>query len=373
MYTKNITLLLVLGAIFVVVPSLVSADTVLRTGDSVSIEKDQKIEGDFYTAAGTLNISGEVHGDLTSAGGKNTLNGPVANDALMLGGTVDVHGSVGDDLRVLAGDVIIAEPVTGDVFVMGGTVKVLSSASIGGDLIIYAGDAEVSGSVGGDIVGGVQNLRVDAPVAGKIDVTTENLTLGDRADIKNTIRYVSVNSLVRAQNAKVGGEITRNDPTGQASKSESTKAALLPILIVLFTVLVWYMVARSYLVSITTKALSRSVRPVLTGFIALFATPVVSIILLMTLLGSIVGIAGLFAYVLFIVLALVSSVVVIGQFTVNHLKKTIVPLSPLVIVVGVGITALLLFVPFIGPVVIMTTFLVTLGAIVDLLLHEGTK
>lgn len=365
----TITTLAIFGVLLAGVPSVTFAETVLRSGDSVSIEKDQKIEGDFYAAAGTLNVSGEVHGDFTSLGGKNTLNGPVATDALMAGGTVDVHGSVGDDLRVIAGDAIIAEPVTGDVFVMAGTVKVLSSASIGGDLIIYAGDAEVSGSVGGDIVGRVQNLRIDAPVAKTVDVTAEKLTLGDRADIVGTLRYVSAENLVRAQNAKVGGEITRNDPMEDISQSDSFKTALLPVLIVLFSVLVWYMVARTYLTKITERALARSVRPVLTGFIAFFATPVVSIILLMTMLGSVVGVAGLLAYLLFITLALVSAVAVIGQFATVHLKKAAVPLAPMSILLGVATTFICLIVPFVGPVILMTAFLVTLGAIVDLLLH----
>jgi len=372
MTIKKIITTTALGALFAASPFIALADTVVRTGDTVSVEKDQKIDGDFYTAGSVLNISGEINGDLVSAAGKNTLNGVVATDALMVGGTVDSHGSVGDDLRIIAGDAVIAEPVTGDVFVMGGTVKVLSTASIGGDLIVYAGDVEVSGSVGGNVIGTAKSLRIDAPVAGKVDVTTDQLTLGDRADVKGSVRYISMNELVRAQNAKVSSDISRNDPVQTNDTRGALRSFLLTVLVVLFSVLVWYMIARRYLVRIIERALVRSIRPAATGFIALFAAPFVAVVLILTVLGSIVGVISLVAYIFAMLLAIVSSTAVLGQLVTNQVKKAEVPLSPTVILVGVAATTLCVLVPFVGPVILITAFLITLGAIIDLLLHPDT-
>ena len=368
MNVKTILTTTALGALFVALPLTSFAASVVRTGDSVSVEKDQRIEGNFYTAASILNISGEVTGDLVAVGGKNTLNGTVAKDALLAGANVDVHGAVGEDLRIIAGDAVIAEPVTGDVFVMGGTVKVLSTASIGGDLVVYGGDVEVSGSVGGNIIGNVSSLRIDAPVAGNVDITTNALTLGDRADITGPVRYVSDVQLTRAQNAKVGGEITRSDKVVTDS-SASTKAILIPILMLLFSTLVWYLIARRFLTKIIDRALVRGIRPMATGFIAFFATPLISVILIVSVLGSFVGVTALIAYVFAILLALVSAVAVLGHFIMMHAKKGEHPLSPLTLAVGALATTLAVFIPFLGPVILLAVFLVTLGAIVDLLLH----
>jgi cytoskeletal protein CcmA (bactofilin family) len=357
-----------LVALFIALPATSFAASVVRTGDSVSVEKDQRIEGNFYTAASILNISGEITGDLAAVGGKNTLNGTVAKDALLAGGNVDVHGAIGEDLRIIAGDTVIAEPVTGDVFVMGGTVKVLSTASIGGDLIVYAGDVEVSGSVGGNIIGTVSTLRVDAPVAGNIDVTTTALTLGDRADVTGTVRYVSASVLTRAQNAKVGGEISRSDKVVTDS-SAGVKAVLVPILMLLFSTLIWYLIARRFLIKIINRALVRGIRPFATGFIAFFAAPLIAVILIVSVLGSFVGITALIAYIFALLLAVVSGVAVLGQFIVLHTRKGEQPLSPLSLAIGVLAATLLAFVPLLGPILLLTLFLVTLGAIVDLLLH----
>lgn len=371
MNLKQIIITSLVSVLLTALPVVSFAASVVRTGDSISIEKDQKIEGNFYTAGSILNISGAVNGDLSAVGGKNTLNGTVAKDALLAGGNVDVHGAVGEDLRIIAGDAIIAEPVKGDVFVLAGTVKVLSTASIGGDLVVYGGNVEVSGSVGGNIIGSAKTLRIDAPVAGNVDVTTNTFTLGDRADITGSVRYVSAAMLVRGQNAKVGGEISRSDVVNKDSNT-ATKAVLVPVLMVLFSTLVWYLLARRYLDRIIKRALVRGIRPMATGFIAFFATPLISVVLIMTILGAFVGATALVAYIFAILLALVSSTAVLGQFIMNQIKKGEEPLSPLVLGVGVFVSGLCLFVPYIGPAVLLTAFLATLGAIVDLLLHPDT-
>jgi hypothetical protein len=366
-YKKALFLFLFLS---ITIPQVSLADSVVRTGETVSVESDNRIEGDFYTAASVLSISGQVAQDLISVGGRSTLNGSVGGDALMIGGSVDVHGPVGDDLRVVAGDVIIAEPITGDVFVMGGSVKVLSTASIGGDLIVYGGDVEVSGSVGGDIVGTIESLRIDAPVAGLVDVTVPKLVLGDRADITGSLQYVSSEQLTRSPNAKVGGEITRNDVVKKDAEYSPAKVAFIFILIALFSSLMWYLLARTILTKIVNRALTQSIRPVLLGFITFFAAPVIIVILTVSVLGTFVGLASFFAYMLLLFITVMSMSAVIGVLALRqYKKKTIVAVTPLSLLLGVSLLAIALVIPVVGPILFLGLFLVTMGAIADLLLR----
>ena len=369
MYIKPLFSLVICAAVLLMAPALVSADTVIRTGETVSIDSDQRVDGDFYSAASILNLSGEVTEDMSAVGGKITLNGNVGKDALLLGGSVDVHGSVGDDLRIVGGDVILAEPVTGDVFVIARSITILDTASIGGDLIVYGADVEISGSVGGDILGNVQSLRLDAPVKGAIDVTAIQFTVGDRADVKGTVRYVSAQTLARSPNAKISGEITRNDPVVDETNLPGAKAVLIPVLMVLFSALVWYLIARKLLTSIVDRALVRGIRPVATGFITFFAAPVIIVILTISVLGTLVGITAFAAYLFAVLLAIVSSAAVLGQLIIKLYKKELSPLSPLTLCIGVAAMTLLAVIPAIGPIALVALFMITLGALVDLVLH----
>jgi hypothetical protein len=293
----------------------------------------------------------------------------VAKDALLAGGNVDVHGPIGDDLRVVGGNVIIAEPVTGDVFVFGGNVSVLSTASIGGDFLVYGGDVEISGSIGGDIVGDVESLRIDAPVAGNVDVTTRSLVMGDRAEVAGTVRYVSTDTLTRSQNAKIGGEVTRNDPVTEA-EALNAKMILIPLLVILFSSLVWYMMARPLLLKVVERSLSQNMRQFVIGLIIFFVAPIIIGILTVSVLGTLVGITAFFAYVLAMLLTVISTTVVAGQLVMDQLvKKNARTLTPLTLLVGVGVCALLVIIPYIGPILLLGLFIVTLGALADVLLR----
>lgn len=371
MYTNKTLFSLVVLGLFLVIPTgIIEASSVIRTGDTVSVENDQKIEGDFYSMANIMNVSGEIAGDMTSIGRKVTINGSVTSDALIAGESVDVHGSVGDDLRVIGGDVIIAKPITGDVFVVAGSVTVLSTASIGGDLVLYAGDADISGSVGGNILGRAESLRIDAPVTGLVDVKTGKLTVGDRADIGGAVQYESLANLERSPNAKVAGDIVRNDPVDEGA-TISHKAFIIPILMMLFSTLVWYLVAKNILVRTTERALVRGIRPSATGFIFFFAAPVVIGILILSVLGTMVGVTALVAYIFAILVALFSVSAVIGQLMMYVYKKRFPPLTPLTLIVGVLGVCLLILIPVIGPLVLVALIIITLGALVDLVLHPN--
>ena len=372
-FQKIVTLL---GIFAVLAPSIALASSVVRTGETISIEKDQKIEGDFYVASSVLSISGEVAEDLISIAGRNTLNGKVGKDALMVGASVDVHGAVGEDLRIIAGDVIIAEPVMGDVFIIADTVKILSTASIGGDLVIYGGTVEISAPVGGAVIGNFGSLRLDAPVAKGVDITVAQLVLGDRADVGEHLRYVSSEELVRAPSARIGGDVTRNDVVQQADAKSPVRHLAIAGLIILFSALAWFLIARSLMTRLVERALIRSVRPILLGFITLIAAPVIFVVLTLSIIGSIVGVAGLLAYMTLLIVSFIGMIAVMGVFGVALLQRkyefaTLV--HPYSLILGSILTAVLVIIPIIGALILFVAFLITLGALVDMILRPVVK
>lgn len=348
--------------------SVTEAETVLRTGETVSVLEEQSVVGDFYVAAGITTVSGRVEGDLLTIAGKTTINGEVAGDALIIGGNVDVHGPVSDDVRVIGGEVIIAEPVAGDVFVLGGTVQILSTATVGGDVLIYAGNAEIAGSVGGDVLGAYQSLRLSGPVAGDVSVTAENLSIGDSAVIAGDVAYVSNNLVNRSPNAQIGGEIVRNDgPVGKEMKS-GVQHWLVPMLILAFTTLVWFLFSRKSLQGVVLSAISYRPRPLLVGIIALLLLPIICVILFATMLGSLLALVLLFGYVLLALLSIIATPVVIGQLLLKVFQQ---PANEVRLIgVGVGLISVLVLssVPLVGAVLLLLAIVVTFGALVDSLI-----
>lgn len=359
-----------LVALMLLIPFSSEARTVLRSGDTVSISQEQLIEGDLYTAASIVNISGEISEDLLAAGAEVTVNGQVGSDVFILGGNVDIHGTIGDDLRVIGGNVIIAEPVLGDVFVVGGTVKVLSTATITGDLTVVGSVLEVAGPVSGKILGWTESIRIDSQIDGDVEITTNNLTLGDNANIAGNVQYVSQDQLVRSQSAVVAGEVVRNDPVVESPQTSVT-SMLLPVLVILFSVALWYLLSRRMLQRVVNRALMPGIRPVLVGVLFILLAPFAISILMVSMLGFFVGFALLSAYLLFLTLALVATPAVMGHLVMSLTKSDVPSVTLLTLLLGTVITAVCFVVPVVGPVIFLGFFILTFGALIDLLIRSN--
>jgi cytoskeletal protein CcmA (bactofilin family) len=357
---------LIACAFMLAVPfTALEAETVLRTGETVSVSEEQSVVGDFYVAAGISTISGKVEGDLLAVAGKTTINGEVTGDVLILGGNVDVHGTVGDDVRVVGGEVIIAEPVAGDIFVFGGTVQILSTASVGGDVLIYGANVEIAGTVAGDVLGSYKNLRLAGAVGGDVSVTAETLSLGDSAVVTGNLTYVSETLVNRSANAQVNGNVVRNDaPVGEEVK-QGVQHWLVPILILVFTTLVWFLFSRKTLQKAVDTALSYKPRPLLMGISTIILLPIVSLILFVTVLGSLLGLVLLLSYITLIALSVIATPAVLGQLVMKIFNQSVVEMT--LVSIGAGILLLILsfLIPLLGFLVVIATLVVTFGALVD--------
>lgn len=344
----------------------------IRTGDTVSIGGDQSIDGDFYSVAGKLNLSGTVQEDAIVAGSQVTVNGTINEDAFLIGGTVDVYGTIGDDLRIVSGETTIAEPVMGDVLVVGGLLTILSSASVAGDVILLTGQATIEGSVGGDVLGWSDNLRIDAPVAGDVSVTVNSLTLGEKANIAGSVQYVSRELAVQAQGATIEGDLVRNDPVVPAANT-SIQSALIPVLVILFSVLSWYLISRQTLTRVTNAALRRSFKPAAFGFATVILAPFAIAILSASVIGMLIGIAAFFLYALLLILGIIAIPALVGQALMKVFKQPVEQLTPLSLVVGVCGAVLLLVLPIIGMFVLLGVMILAVGATIEQIIHSTQR
>lgn len=340
----------------------VSASTVVRTGETVSIGADQSVTGSFYGVGGTVVTSGQVEGDAVLIGGTVTLNGEVTDDVLVFGGTVGVYSPVGGDVRVLGGDVTIAEAVEGSVAIIGGVVKILSTATVGGDVLVYGGTVTIEGAVTGQILGNAEQIRIDGAVGG-VDVTTAALTLGERAVVDSDVRYVSATELTRAAGAEIVGTVSRSDKPVLAPAEVDMRAILVPFLVSLFAALSLYLLFRPTLERFTAGVSRRLGLSALLGAATLILAPIAGVIMTVSVLGMLIGLMGLFTFFLGVVVALSLMSVVMGGLLSTWVTKQ-AHINVLWITLGAVSIQVLLLIPFLGPAIILGLFVTTLGGIV---------
>jgi hypothetical protein len=330
----------------------------------VNVDADQILQGNFYGAGNTVSISGKAEQDVYVAGGTVTINAEVGSDLVVAGGTVQVHAPVGDDLRVVGGDVTVAGKVGGDLVVAGGTVNVLSTAEIDGDILFVGGDVVVSGAVKGSVVGTANTVRIDSGVGGDVKVTADQLlTLTDRAEVMGNVIYKSSAGIARAQNATVTGNVTHQSISSSAGNNTY---AILPLFAVLFAALTIFLLFRERLQLVVDTTKTSFGTNGLIGLGVFLTVPVVSVLLMVSVLGIIPGVVLLLAYIALMLIVWVCAGIVLGTLVLKSFMK-IERVSLLSIIVGIILFDLVTFIPYIGFLLVLAIFLIVLGGISRLL------
>ncbi len=351
-------------------PLFSEAQTVVRVEESVSVSTDQLVEGNFYSVGNKVSNSGEIQGDWFALGSTVTNNGTVSEDALVIAGTVQFHGSTSDDVRILAGEAVVADRIGGNLTVVAGSVKVLSSAHIEGDVLLYANDVEIVGSVGGTIMGRVTRLRIDGEIGGDVDIKVNQLTLGDRAQIEGDVLYESTQEIQRAQNSVVAGQVNkRTPPDTSQTVAERAQDLLIPLLVVLFTALSFYLIWRQRMMRLLFPITDTILLNSLIGFGVLLFTPLVIVLFFVSILGSLVGGFLLITYLLLLLGAIALSGpflgILFGRFVLKRQQ-----FDPLAIFIGCLILFIMVLVPILGPVLILLTLTTVLGGLARALYHR---
>ncbi len=349
-----------------VLPVYTHAETVLRTGGDVSVESDQIVEGDYYVSAGPAGktvMSGMVTEDMYAAGASVILNGEVGKDVSILAGSAQLHASVTDDVRIVGGEVTIAEDVGGDVFVIAGSLSILSTANISGEVFFFGGDLNIEGDVAGSLRGKAQKVQIDGAIGGDIDMDAPGgITLGNSASVGGSVYYTSFVTLARGQGSVIAGEVSKGATTLVSAK-EQARDALIPVFITLFATLSLYLLFKNELQSLVESIEKSFARSVLVGSLTLLLGPLVSLLLMFTVLGLFVGLLT-FAWVLALyVSGLALSSVVLGAFVMKTMTKRL-EVNLLSILVGAFVFQIFLLIPIVGPLTAVVIFCVTVGGII---------
>ncbi len=367
MTTRSSRSLALLTALLLVTPSL-SAAAEFRAGDSPSLGASETLTDDLYIVGGSVSSAGPVKGDVVAAGGNALVNGPVSGDVIVAGGSVSVLSEVGDDIRAAGGTVVIQGAVAGDVLAAGGQVQIASS-KIGGDASIAGGVVRIDAPIVGDlqIVGG--DVRINAPIGGNVDIQAEQVTLGPKAIITGALTYKSPKQAVLEQGAVVRGETVY---TKSPDVREAAKLGVFAIFSIWFVAkifmvftgaLVFAYVFQRFSKTLVREVVERPLPSIGRGIIFAIITPVVSFLLLFTIIGLSFGILGILLYIASIIMATMIVPLVAGSVAAKWLFKTPeYETNVKTVLIGTVLYLVVGLVPVIGGIVLMTAMVLSLGA-----------
>ncbi|MFB6073906.1 MAG: polymer-forming cytoskeletal protein [Haloarculaceae archaeon] len=325
---RSVSLLLVSLVVLSATAGVAAAET--RTGDTVVVGPNETIRGDLDAFGGNVVIRGTVDGNLRAFGGNVEISGTVTGNVQTASGSVRVSGRVGGDLSAAAGSVTLAS---------GGVVE--------GTVEAGAGSVLIDGTVGEDVRAGGQ------------------VRLGPDADVAGDVRYGG--QLDRADGARVGGEVIR-DPgisigPGPMPRFPTGAFAAYGFLVTLLTAAVLLAAFPRFAAGVVDRVRTDPVRTGGIGLLAVIAVPVALLVLVVTLVGIPLALAGLALFLIALWIGALLGRYVLGVWLLSlaDYENRWVALLAGVVAVAVLVR---LPVPYLAGLVRLVLFLLGFGAVV---------
>ena len=364
---KNFFKYAVFTLVFVI--PMLSLAAEFRGGDSPSIGKEEKITGDIYMGGGNITSSGTVGGDLLIGGGNVIVSGDVETDIMVGGGNVTILSNIGDDARLIGGTIIINGKIGGDLMVGGGQVTV-GGSGVAGDAAIGGGDIRIDAPVAGDLFVGGGNVYINSTITGNVKIQAEKITLGKSAVIEGDLDYQSKGEMVKEAGAVVKGTVDF-EMLKRAKGSPKVFAAVFSSMVLwkFFTLfacaLVIGLLLRRYSREIVGLAVERPLFELGRGLLTIVIVPIVSVLLLITLIGIPFGVLGLLGFAVMMIFSGIVTPIILGSIVYRFLSKRELEVSWKTILLGVFLYVALGLVPFVGFLIQVLLMLLTLGVIVS--------
>lgn len=285
----------------------------VRGQDKVTVAVGETHSGSLYAAGDQVVIDGKVEGDLYCATRELIISddAEVTGDVLCAVQTATIDGRVGQNARLAGQYLNIDNSIGGSVTFFGQDLKLRADSSVAGDVNGAGQIFNLGGPVGGDVVVAVERLSLQSTVAGNVDVAVMRLELTGGAQVEGNLNYAAENAASFDQ-TKVAGEVSFNDSTASNQTQGNSFGWLVWLLATMLACALALVLLVPHFVERSRAMATRKFATVsLIGFAAVFGTPILAIMLMMTVvllpLGVLLMLAwagvmlishGLFAYLL---------------------------------------------------------------------------
>lgn len=353
-----------------------------KEGGNITVSSGEAVKN-LYAAGNIVSIDGEVQKDLYAAGNIVTVGGSVEDNVCAAGGTVVIKNNVGGNVHAAGGSIVIEGNIAEDLFLAGGNILISKSASVKGDLIIGGGTVDIQCPVAGNVLIGGGEVTVNSKIGGFVKIKAEKIRIGESAEIERDLKYTSPEEAEIHENAKIAGAIDFSQKAIKGVSKPYATGAIFEILSVLFLLKILISIAtglvliyffKNIIKTAATEGMGNVWGSLGLGFAVLILTPVLGIILAVTVIG--VYLTGLLsvAYVLLVMLSSVIANIIFGSWLIKVTKKkNTYSIRWQEVVVGVIVLKIIWLVPFVGWLICFIFMLISLGAMSKLIQKSITK
>ena len=327
--------------------------TTIRTGEIVTIEKNEVINDNLIVAAKRVKIKGIVHGDVNLLAGDALILGQVDGDINAIGGKLIILTPKVSDIRALGINIDLNGSTQGDVYLAGGDITLGKHNIIGKELIAVGGQIVAGGKVKGNaqLRGGI--IQLDEGALFERDLTCATGAKGPRisstAHVGGTLNIVQQSPHHRHKKTQMGGFMV--------------VLRFINILASAILALVMILLMPNYVRSVSKQMIETPLKSMLTGLTNVFVTPIIILICLVSVIGIPIGLILLAFYTMGIYSTNVFVSFWVGGIVLKRWRPQDKENMVKVMVLGLFLYAIVINIPYIGWIINIIGMLIAMGAL----------
>lgn len=306
----------------------------------------------YFVAGNNVRVSGRVRGINLIAG--NNI-------------TTDANSEYG----FIAGNFIeIGNTIEKDLFVVGNSLKLNENTEIMRDLYAVGSTIQIKGKVHGNAFAGASVITLEnATIDGDLNVSCGTLQIVGSVNIAGKLIINDDAVITNENNLNVSSKDTYE--TKKVELSISIGDIVISVLSLIFTGIILALIFPKLFSKIDKEfSVSNVGKLMLYGLLFLIITPIVIILSMATIVGITFGILLTLFYIIACLIGMILASYVLGNYIYTKLikKKDNIYIS---IIVGVFVSKLISYIPYIGGFIYLLLFLYGIGIIWNLLLDRN--
>lgn len=267
-------------------------DDVFAAGTSVDIRAT--IQGDAFVAGGWVDIAAEIADNLIVAGGLVDVAGRTAGDLIVAGGALDLAGQIGDNVVATGGSLEVDATIERKLFALAGRLKVGALSHVKRDAWLTGGIVDVAGAIEGSTAISAGRVTLRGRFAGDVKVRALTLTVTDGAEIAGNLTFYGPEPPQIDEGVVIRGDVVHEaEPPGEPA---SAGAPVYWLVLVAALGLLLDALLPGYGRQASRRLRRRPLASLGLGAAVLITTPVLVLLLFLSVLASALGLAAIALY-----------------------------------------------------------------------------
>lgn len=294
------------------------------------------VRGMYMEANSEITLTDHYLNDVYAVGSTITITGTVDGDVFAAGEHVIIEGTVMGSVRAAGSDIVIKGAVGRNVVAFAGDVEIEDTSHVGGDVLVFAGNAAVKAMVMGNVTGQVGEVLIDAPVEGDVNFdAVQTLTFGSDAYVMGNVAYTSHQTAKVNDAATLLGDVTHTPLNTTDTEAAVTLKAIVSGFKFAVSVISWLgflvlgivmlKVLPKYSERVLTFVQSKPAQSLGYGVLATIVPPLVIITVGLTVVGLPLAIAGGLVYLLCLMASKIYAGVLVGKLLWRSSKGMVGP------------------------------------------------